>query len=80
MAIAQGVYTISPPPIAEISFKNTCVKFYQIPSGAKEFIILNSTTHCYINVSWEWMYDGYPKAHKTKINQNMCWIIYYVIS
>ena len=39
----------------------------------------NPTTHFHINVSWEWTYDGYHKGHKTKINQNMCGIMYYAM-
>ena len=41
--------------------------------------VLNPTTHFPINVSWEWTYDGYHKGHKTKINQNMCGIMYYAM-
>ena len=42
-------------------------------------MFLNPTTHFLINVSWEWMYDEYHKGHKTKINQNMCGIMYYAM-
>ena len=42
-------------------------------------MFLNPTTHFHINVSWEWTYDGYHKGHKTKINQNMCGIMYYAM-
>ena len=43
-------------------------------------MFLNPTTHFHINVSWEWTHDGYHKGHKTKINQNMCGIMYYAMS
>ena len=42
-------------------------------------MFLNPTTHFLINVSWGWTYDGYHKRHKTKINQNMCGIMYYAM-
>ena len=42
-------------------------------------MFLNPTTHFLINVSAEWTYDGYHKGHKTKINQNMCGIMYYAM-
>ena len=42
-------------------------------------MFLNPTTHFHINVSWEWTYDGYHKGHKTKINQNMCGIMYHAM-
>ena len=42
-------------------------------------MFLTPTTHFHIIVSWEWTYDGYHKGHKTKINQNMCGIMYYAM-
>ena len=42
-------------------------------------MFLNPTTYFLINVSQEWTYDGYHKGHKTKINQNMCGIMYYAM-
>ena len=48
-------------------------------SAANELMFLNPTTHFHIDVSWEWTYDGYHKGHTTKINQNMCGIMYYAM-
>ena len=73
-AISQGIRL---PSINKISFKCTSLKFHSILSGANELMFfLNPTTHLHINVSWEWTYDGCHKGHKTKINQNMCGIMY----
>ena len=48
-------------------------------SAANELMFLNPTTHFHINVSWEWTYGGYHEGHTTKINQNMCGIMYYAM-
>ena len=47
--------------------------------GGKWVNVLTPTIHFHIIVSWEWTYDGYHKGHKTKINQNMCGIVYYAM-
>ena len=75
-AILQGTRL---PSSNKISFKCISLKFHYILSGANELMFLTPTTYFHMYISWEWTYDGYHKGHKTKMNQNMCGIMYYAM-